>query len=1448
MRKINAKLLLGLLLGTLFATGGVFAVHHFQYGRIAESLLWQARRAEEDGQIRRQARYLQRYLEFNRKDLDVKERLAQLWAGEAFADSPRERLKAVRLLDDVLSQGDEKPALRRLLVKVALELRQFKLARNHLEKLLSRDFLNDPPDVAADSERKLDAERGEALGYAAQLLEAENQPAKALRCYYLAKRHAPRMQSNYLNLAFLLRKEERLDRGPSKASREADRVVDELVANNRESHESYLSRWRYRRDFGLINVQDDKANEQVSLRDAAGDVAEALRRAPESVDVLLAAADLERLQAQAAYTSSASPQERGEGRKAHRDKALAYLDQALTLHARKKQRSAIDMMRFRLLWHKANLLLDDVEWLETRSGEAAKNVAQRQTWEADVAKLIDEIRKTHGSAAGADFLKARLLFQDRRWAEAVTLFEQARPTLGSQPDMASQINRYLGQCYEQLADPGQMYRAYERLHQNDANSLTAQLGMAQAEWRMGHLDKAAETYQRLRADRRMPSKVYLDYTRLEIQRQALQERPDWRLVGQLLNDAAQANPAAVEVPLLRAQLCLVRADVAEARRLLQEAQREKGWRDSVELWTARIALELQDKPKNVKAARALLAEAKKKLGERVVLLRLVEANILAEEMPKAAETPINRLAEDVEQFPNEEERGRLLSGLADMQTSLDNRASARRLWQQVVQLPSRRTDLPLHLLLFDLASKAEDEAGMRQALDDIRGLEGNQGPFHRYGEALRLLAKARKEKDEQQKQTLDEASRHLERVQAIRPNWPPLFLARAQIERLTDQKDKAIGSLRLARENGDTNPAIVRELVELLAENGRFEEADAELKGLRSSLLVNSDLGRYATTFAVQGHDFERARKLFADNRADAGRNYRELLWQGRMLAEMNQPKDAEVKLRAAQKAAEHESEPYIALVQFLVRHKRDKEADAVLEQARQNLPAEQVELTLGLCYEILGRKESAKERYEEALNSHRQDAVVVRRVAAFYWSSNRMAETEPLLRDLLAKRVKNVTADDLNWARLHLALVLASGTDFGRFREALALVDLKLDNNGHLIRDPQRERLEGSDMRRFQARVLASQAGHRQFRQRARELLEELERNKALPPDDRFILGMLYETENAWSKAKPILMELADKKAPSPRHVTYYLQMLLEHKEIETAAKEMERLEALEEQFGAEANAFAAIELRARLLEEQREGDKAIALLERHIRRKKANPNEVLLVLNAMRRQKKFAQAYERCLQELRDRKCSPEVIGGASVAVLRGMQTDGTPPSHEQVLTVEQYLTAALEANPKNVILMLHLAELYDQHDHWEQAEQMYRRVLEPDNEPRNIVALDNLAWLLAQRSSDRRKHQEALTHIESAVNGIGRRADLIDTRGLVRMKLGQDAAALADFREAAADLPTPSHLFHLARAHYQARDKTNASKVLKQAQDQGLQASLLHPSEQSEYRKMLMELKVR
>ena len=173
-----------------------------------------------------------------------------------------------------------------------------------------------------------------------------------------------------------------------------------------------------------------------------------------------------------------------------------------------------------------------------------------------------------------------------------------------------------------------------------------------------------------------------------------------------------------------------------------------------------------------------------------------------------------------------------------------------------------------------------------------------------------------------------------------------------------------------------------------------------------------------------------------------------------------------------------------------------------------------------------------------------------------------------------------------------------------------------------------------------------------------------------------------------------------------------------------------------------------------------------------------------------------------------------------------------------------VEGWLKAAIEKNPKLVVLKMQLADLYDLSGDYVDAQKQYREVL--DAEPGNVVALNNLAWLLSDKTGQGR---EALKYAEAAVNGMGRRADLLDTRGLVQLNLGNNEAALADFTEASTDSPTATRLFHLARAQYKARDRDAAMRTLRKARsDFGLEPAGLHPTEQEVCQTLMNELKVR
>src|SRR5262249_51997956 len=142
----------------------------------------------------------------------------------------------------------------------------------------------------------------------------------------------------------------------------------------------------------------------------------------------------------------------------------------------------------------------------------------------------------------------------------------------------------------------------------------------------------------------------------------------------------------------------------------------------------------------------------------------------------------------------------------------------------------------------------------------------------------------------------------------------------------------------------------------------------------------------------------------------------------------------------------------------------------------------------------------------------------------------------------------------------------------------------------------------------------------------------------------------------------------------------------------------------------------------------------------------------------------------------------CPPEEVGGASVALLRL-----GPPDDGLCDRVQKRLLDAIEKDPKRMILHVHLADLYDFRTLWRQAETQYRLVLEKD--PNNLMALNNLAWLLAQRNGN---GQEAKPLVDHALEIAGPRPELLDTRAVVNLALKESGKAIADLERAAAESP--------------------------------------------------------
>ena len=894
------------------------------------------------------------------------------------------------------------------------------------------------------------------------------------------------------------------------------------------------------------------------------------------------------------------------------------------------------------------------------------------------------------------------------------------------------------------------------------------------------------------------------------------------------------------------------------------------------MWVALAGL--AEHRKNSGGATAVLDVAVQQAGDRVEL-RLARARLAVRQGhdkdgkepapdPEKRKEEITTLLEKLEQgwqAFKPADQSKLLDGLAEAHYISGNLRKSRELWAKMAQLPLNQADLRLRLLLFDLAMKADDKDGIDRTLADIDAIELGQGVYHRFGQAVRQIWLAKQEAKGQRKDPLlTEARLLLDQAATMRPTWSRIALARAEIEQMRGNPEEAIGYMKKAIEQGETSPVVIQRLVDALVQRQRYVEADQELERLRKSMLVDSELGKMAANVALRRGNRDKALELAENAVKSDAKNFRALVWHARMLFVANKDQAAIKKIQQAIALADTEPEPYVALVQFLAARGKGEEALAVLKQAHDKLSPAQAPLAIAQCYEALGLSDDARKSYDAAIKQSPGDIAVLRTAAGFYLKTGHMNEVVPLLRAVVDGRVTASPAN-VEWARRGLAIVLAASMNYEQFKEALQLVGLQLDDNGQLIRENVRdEGTESTDSIRAKARVLATQPGQRQFRERAIELLENLGRRGALLPDDKYILALLYDSTDStdtWKKSREQLKELSmpvtqgeqpHYLAQAPQYMNRYILGLIRNGDYREAGRVLNSLDALEIQHGAKRGTFGTIELRAQLLEKSGEGDKALSLLRNYVAENRDKKNMILIVVSSLARQKRYQEALALLDKEIDT--CHLESATAVYVSLLNEMN-----PTDEQCVQVEKWVKGQLDnlakqlpqtTDPNRVkelrgtvtVLRHGLARLYDLRGRYPESEAVYRAILQ--DQQTDVLALNNLSWLLAQRIGD---GKTALELIDKAITNMGRRADLLDTRGLAYLSLGETDKALSDFKEAAADDRTPTHLFHLARAHFAAKDRATALKAMQDAKSAGLDPSKLHPVEQLSCRQLMTELKV-
>ncbi|HEV3082402.1 MAG TPA: tetratricopeptide repeat protein [Gemmataceae bacterium] len=1388
-RSVNGRFMLLLLVSLSLLTIGVVSVHAFQVRRNADIFKRQAEQAAGNKRYAEAAAYYSRYLRY-RDDPEAREAWADVLEKKT-VKSFRDYEKALELYEAILRRDpDAHPDIRRKLVDVCIVLHRFTDAQEHIRILL---------DKASPKDGKL--EQLSAMCYA----ETRNFP-KAKQYYQRALNDAPNEIASYVQFAKILDAE-----GERK---KADQVMKDLVDKNDGNYEAHLSRARYlraRKNFADSNeIRAETAQEIKRAYQLAGDK-------PETLLALIELAQLEHQpeQARKLLTEGVDrfPTDVSMYLALSRLEILSRrLDDAIACVRRGLK--AVPADRRNVLLHRLALCLMEHGDLD------------------EAAKTIEELEARHAPGTVTQELRARVLFAHGNWADAVAILEKLLPHVEGDSETAAQINLLLGVCYEKRGEIDLAFAAYQQALRADPHLTAAREGYAGILELLGRREDAlAESQLAMIDDKSMGTRV----ARLLIQRNLRlpESKRDWAAVESALEAAEKASPNTAEVVLVRVQSQVAQGDIKRALAILKESCAKQP--DKLEFWLGRA--NLVDITGQGGDALDILKEAETKLGERIEL-RLARAYHWQRKAKAGAEAvaALHKLEENTEKFSSDEE-SKLLRGLGEAYFRAGNLADAKRLLQKAAA--KRPGDMQILLALFDVAVREKDRAALDQITSAIKELDGDDGSLWRYTKASSILNAG-------DRANAEDARRYLVEAAARRPSWGPVYRGLAAVDELEGNAQRALEHYEQALANGDRHPYTLRRAVDLLYNQQRYAEADRLLTKMDDQGGLPLDYRRTLAVVRFKEGDLENAVTLAKAAIDQGSQDPRDFVWLGQVLlaAGGTHIKEAEEQFRNALTLpdADKLGEPWVALVQFLVRTNRKSEAQPIIDQARTKLPADVKTLALAKCYEALGELDKAAAEFNAALKLDASDVRVLREVASFYLVHAQLAKAEPYLLKLLDPAT-HAGESDLVWARRGLALKKATG-DYRQYKEALAMLEENTRVGGGTLED--------------QRTLAVLLARHPRTRTQALRILERLQSRQPPTLEQLHMQAQLYEAVHDWQSARATYSALASNSLsadePRPVYAAEAAKVFLKHHDVAEAALWMQKLVA------ADPNTLQTVDLQVRVLKAQDKTNDALALLKKYADSKGANFAAAARLFEEIEQFPLAEQTYRKWVAEnadpkrglalagflgRRDRKdealdlceraaSAGEVDLAAAVAVEMLRARKNLRDQHFQA--VERLLDRASKKSPESPLPVLELAELRDLQQRYAEAEACYRRVLEKNGD--NIIALNNLAWLLAVHDNNL---NEAMQLVDRSIMLAGELGPLLDTRAIIFLKLGKLPEAQLDLEKAIQDEETAARFFHLAQAQQQ-KNRTAAIESLRRARDLHLSRSQIHPLEFKGYDELL------
>ncbi|BBO30654.1 tetratricopeptide repeat protein [Lacipirellula parvula] len=1449
--RVNYVLLIILVVGGILGTIGVHFLWRYQINKNADRLLAKAEAAEASGDIEAAFDSLQQYVQLRTDDDEALLSFGELAAKAVETDGleMEVRAKGYGRLGEIVRETSVSESeavragsakLRRKLIDLQTMFGSFDLALGNINELLLTN--SDDPELLTLKVQGLfqTQKQGEGARVANELIGYDPQEDK----FDVAKAKAPHDPRTYLMLAAYLN-----DQKPELASR----VIEQMVTANPESADAFVTQYSFYKSTG----KNDEAR-------AALDKAFALK--PEDAAVLNAKGAEAIADFQQAFADA-----KGDDAEKQRTEAKKHLDEAAKFYAQgmEKYPDRIDFFEraarietFREKPDDALKIVDKgiaafpLKSNYNRLGiPAALGLANikmeilitRKDFDG-VKKEIAELRSLNDARvnAVADFHEARLAAVDEKWADAAKQLQDVRPRLLGFSELQALAAAIQGFCHTQLGQFDLALEAYKAALDINPELPQAKAGREQI-LAMMNIEQPEEGM--LELDREI--KEMLAKPKGEQDWGSLTAKIDDYIDEQASQRVVPTSWAASRKALLRGQMLAMRAveekNPAEQKTLFTQA------RDAIK---QAYAIDPKDPTVQVQAIRLLAQEPDSgpakalelldsivKKGKDSAAFRTLRVELLAAIRDPQLPAQLNAATQGMDDF-EDAQKALVWSAVAARFEQLGDIAEARRCLEQAVALSPN--NLPTRNALFDLALKQRDDPGMQAAQEKILEIvKSKSDPVYVLSEVKRRLSGL--EAGTASKEEVAEARRMLDAAIKQRPTWADLYVVKGQLALLLDSNpDQALKDFEKAFELGGTNLNALALQIRLLAERGRVQEARQRMDRLPSSAWSGVLGTTAADILANVGESelaFAEAQKVAESKPEDAAVQS----WFAGIAVRADKSDAAEKAMKKAIEINPEDPDAWTRLVSLYRELKQYDNVEKTLREAFLALDDEYLPLLTGRYYELQSRWQEAEDIYLTTYAGREDEPQVARRMAEFYlqWMSanaaNRGKAAVQINKLLKASYDGKLEANDPSgpWARRQAAQLLATSGELKDSAKAEQLLAAAVEGKNATPEDLD------------QLVDLLSLRADPVSRQRAVDTLQKVKQMRGgLTPERELQLGHLLYELGEWDAAQKQMLDSIGKFPNDPRLQTAYASMLIGQKKFDDAALRITRLE------GLPGTAAGVNELRLRLASEKGDKDEVRRMLTAMTPDLTRLTEEQVKYVASLARTADGVGDHEYALKLFQEyaRRASDAGLEMARLTALYGNLDEGMAgvlaqssqdmddamriavevlrsrrsESPEKLdAAVERIIRAGLRDDPEAAKRLILEAEMFEVQEKFDESIAAYKKLLARDDVPALVraTALNNLAFILAQKSNVPADLELALNSVNEAMDLIGPLSDVLDTRALVYLQQQQYGPAVEDMKLAVKMNATASKYYHLAAALLGAGDADGAAAAWKEAKARGI-----------------------